>query len=61
MGAQRQVIVWEAINPRPTAAFQWPHSRGSGLGVRSHVGCCCKVIFEYSRFTNYLEPSCYAV
>lgn len=55
-----QGTVWEAINPRPTAASQWPQSRGSGLGIGSHVGCHCKVISESSRFTNHLVPSCYA-
>lgn len=60
VGAWWQVTVWEAVNPRPTAAFQWPPSRGSGLGIRSHVGCCCKVISEFSRFTNHLVGSCHA-
>lgn len=61
VGAWWQVTVWEAINPRPTVAFQCLQSRGSGLGIGSHVGCYCKVISEYSRFTNHLVSSCYAV
>ena len=60
MSAWWQVTVWEAINPRPTAASQWAQSRGSGLGIGSHVGCRCIVISESSRFTNHLVPSCYA-